>query len=55
MHPPLTETSDTEFHMGKMGLIVVHISMFLSFFQLFYHVSERGISVLLAFLKALLL
>jgi len=32
---------------------VIHIGLFLLFFQLCYHVSERGISLLLSFLKAL--
>ena len=35
-------------------IISVHICLFLSFFQLCYKVSERGISLLLAFIRSLL-
>ena len=38
----------------SMKLIAVQICMFISFFQLCYRVSERGISLLLCFLKTLL-
>ena len=34
--------------------IIIRISLFLTFFQLCYRISERGISLLLAFLKSLL-
>ena len=34
--------------------IIIRISLFLTFFQLYYRISERGISLLLAFLKSLL-
>ena len=37
-----------------MNLIIIHVCMFLSFFQLCYRVSERCISLLLAFLRAFL-
>ena len=41
-------------HQESMKPIAIQICMFLSFFQLCYRVSERAISLLLLFLKALL-
>ena len=46
--------SDTEVDKKKVKLVAFYICMFLSFFQLCYRVSEQGISLLLAFLRALL-
>ena len=48
------EEAVDEHQSNLMNLIIIHISMFLSFFQLCYRVSECGISLLLAFLRALL-
>ena len=50
------EDDDTAFEQSaeSMKPIAVQICMFLSFFQLCYRVSERGISLLLSFLKTLL-
>ena len=38
----------------NINKVVTHIALFLTFIQLCYKVSERGISLLLAFLKSLL-
>ena len=38
----------------EVTAVVHHICLFISFFQLFYRISERGITLLLSFLKALL-
>ena len=42
-------------HHENMKLIAVYVCMFLSFFQMCFRISEHGISLLLAFLRALLL
>ena len=39
----------------SLHIIASHISLFISFFQLCYRISERGITLLLHFLRALLL
>jgi hypothetical protein len=48
------ETASGEQSVESMKPIAVQICMFLSFFQLCYRVSERGMSLLLSFLKTLL-
>ena len=45
------EDVSKELHIKK---ITVHIRLFITFFQLCYRISERGISLLLMFLKSLL-
>ena len=47
--------SDAEVDKEEVKHLAVYTGMFLSFFQLCYRVSEQGISLLLAFLRALLL
>lgn len=39
----------------EIKLVATHICLFISFFQLCYKISERGISLLLSFLRAILL
>ena len=47
--------SDAEVDKEEVKHVAVYTGMFFSFFQLCYHVSEQGIFLLLAFLRALLL
>ena len=51
----LLKQSASEVDKEEVKHVAVYIDMFLSFFQLCYRVSEQGISLLLAFLRALLL
>lgn len=46
--------ADLDVRRDEMKRVAVHICMFLSFFQLCYRLSERGVSLLLVFLRALL-
>ena len=52
----LTSVEEDNLKQENMNInkVVTHIALFLTFFQLCYKVSERGISLLLAFLKSLL-
>lgn len=49
------ETTAIHANREQIKPVLLHICLFISFFQLCYKVSERGISLLLGFLKAILL
>ena len=48
------QVSSSDVEEKEVKSIIFHICLFLSFFQLFYRISERGISLLLEFIKCLL-
>ena len=52
---PSSKQSNSDVAKENTMTIALHICMFLSFFQMCYRVSEHGISLLLTFLRALLL
>lgn len=50
-----TETDGEGASREQIKLVATHICLFVSFFQLCYRISERGITLLLSFLRAILL